>query len=87
MYIHAEHTRNEFHRTLSIRGTNFIAGSARAYAKWISSLAEHTRKCLEVEYLGRIEHDFLKSRVTGPWDHKVSVSAKKIQKNVMLVYL
>jgi hypothetical protein len=32
------------------------------------------RKCLKVEYLGRIEYDFQKSRVTGPWDHKVSVS-------------
>jgi hypothetical protein len=54
----------------------------------ISSLAEHVRKCLKVEYLSRIEYDFQKTRVTGPWDHKVSVSAKKvIQKNVMLVYL
>jgi hypothetical protein len=43
----------------------------------ISSHAEHARKCLKVEYLGRIEYDFQKSRVTGPWDHKVSVSAKK----------
>ncbi len=42
MYIHAEHTQNEFHRTLSIHGTNFIDGWA--YAEWISSLAEHTRK-------------------------------------------
>jgi hypothetical protein len=33
---------------------------------------------LKVEYLGRIEKDFQKSRVTGPWDHKVLVSAKKI---------
>jgi hypothetical protein len=32
------------------------------------------------EYLGRIEYDFQKSRVTGPWDHKVSVSAKKFEK-------
>jgi hypothetical protein len=32
----------------------------------------------KVEYLGRIEYDFQKSRVTGPWDQKVSVSAKKI---------
>jgi hypothetical protein len=36
------------------------------------------RKCLKVEYLGRIEYDFQKSRVTGPWDHKASVSAKKV---------
>ena len=53
----------------------------------ISSLTEHTRKCLKVEYLGRIEYDFQKSRVTGPWDRKVSVSAKKVKKNFMLVYL
>jgi hypothetical protein len=64
MYIYAEHTWNEFQRTLSIRGTNFIAGCA--YAEWISSLAEHEWKCLKVEYLGRIEYDFQKFRVTGP---------------------
>jgi hypothetical protein len=67
---HTEHTRNEFHRMLSIRGTP------------ISSHAEHARKCLKVEYLGRIEYDFHKSRVTGPWDHMVSVAAKKVKKNV-----
>jgi hypothetical protein len=43
-------------------------------------VAEHARKCLKVEYLGRIEYDFQKSRVTGPWDHMVSVSAKKVKK-------
>ncbi len=37
-------------------------------------------KCLKVEYLGRIEYDFQKSRVTDPWDHEVSVSAKKVKK-------
>jgi hypothetical protein len=37
---------------LSILGTDF-------------SHAEHARKCLKVEYLGRIEYDFQKSRVTG----------------------
>ncbi len=52
---------------LSILGTDFTH-------------AEHARKCLKVEYLGRIEYDFQKSRVTGPWDHKVSVSAKKKSK-------
>jgi hypothetical protein len=101
---HTEHTRKRFHRTLSIRGTNFCACSASgkmwtvftckfmlsiretnliagwAYAERISSLAEHARKCLKVEYLGRIEYDFQKSRVTGSWDHKVSVSAKKFKK-------
>ncbi len=59
----------------SIRGTNFIA--CWAYEEPISSHAERARKCLKVEYLGRIEYDFQKSRVTGPWDHMVSVSAKK----------
>jgi hypothetical protein len=67
--IHAEHTQNEFYRTLSIRGTNFIA--CWAYAEPISSHAEHARK---VKYLDRIEYDFQKSRVTGPWDHMVSAS-------------
>jgi hypothetical protein len=45
------------------------------------------RKWLKVEYLGRIEYNFQKSRVTGPWDHKDSVSAKKVIKKFMLVYL
>jgi hypothetical protein len=27
-----------------------------------------------------MEYDFEKSHVTGPWDHKVSVSAKKVKK-------
>jgi hypothetical protein len=85
MYIHAEHMQNKFHRTLSIRGMNFIVGWA--YPEWISSLAEHTRKCLKVKYLGLIEYEFQKSPVTGPWDHKVSVSAKKVKKNFTLVYL
>ncbi len=76
--IHAEHTRNEFYRTLSIRGTNFIA--CWSYWEPISSHAEHARKCLKVEYLDRIEYDFQKSRVTCPWNHKVSVSAKKSKK-------
>jgi hypothetical protein len=48
----------------------------------ISSHAEHARKCLKVEYLGRIEYEFKKSRVTGPWDHKDSVSAKKVFKKI-----
>ncbi len=65
---------------LSIRGMNFIAHWA--YGELISSHAEHTRKCLKVEYLGRIEYDLQKSRVTGPWDHKVSVSEKKIKKKI-----
>ena len=44
----------------------------------ILSYPEHTRICLKVKYLGRIEYDFKKSLVTGPWDHMVSVSAKKV---------
>jgi hypothetical protein len=63
---------------LSIQGNDFIA--PWAYEEMISSLTEHSRKCLKVEYLGRIESDFQKSRVTGPWDHKNSVSAKKVLK-------
>jgi hypothetical protein len=46
----------------------------------ISSHSEHARKCLKLEYLSRIEYDFQKSRVTGPWDHKDSVSAQKVLK-------
>jgi hypothetical protein len=55
----------------------------------ISSHAEHARKCLKVQYLGRIEYDFQKSRVTGPWDHMVLYSAKsqkKIHACVPLTY-
>jgi hypothetical protein len=70
----AEHTRSEFHRFLSMRGME-------------SSLAEHTQKCLKVEYFCRIEYNFQKSRVTDPWDHRVSVSAVKFKKKFMLVYL
>jgi hypothetical protein len=33
-------------------------------------------------YLGRIEYDFQKSHVTGPWDHMVLISAKKSQKKI-----
>jgi hypothetical protein len=67
---------------LSIRGTNFIAHWA--YAERSSSHAEHTwnRKCLKVEYLGWIEYDFQTSRVASPWDHMVSVSAKKVKKKI-----
>ncbi len=79
MYSYAEHTGKWFYRTLSIRGNDFNAGWA--YEEMISSLTEHTRKCLKVEYLGRIEYNFQKSRVTGPWDHKDLVSAKKCIKN------
>jgi hypothetical protein len=78
MYRYAEHTGKWSYRTLSIRGNDLNAGWA--YEEMILSLTEHTRKCLKVKYLGRIEYDFQKSRVTGPWDHKDSVSAKKVRK-------
>jgi hypothetical protein len=78
--IYAEHTRNESYRTLSIRGTNFIA--CWAYWEPISSHAEHARKCLKVEYLSQIEYDFQKSCVRGPRDHKDWVSAKKVLKKI-----
>jgi hypothetical protein len=70
--------RNEFYRTHTHTHT---------YGELISLHAEHARKCLTVEYLSQIEYDFQKSRVTGPWDHKVAVSAKTVKKNFMLVYL
>ena len=66
MYSYAEHTGKWFYRTLSIRGNYLNAG--RAYEEMISSLTEHTQKCLlKVKYLGRIEYDFQNSGVTGPW--------------------
>ncbi len=40
-------------------GNDFIA--CWAYEATISSLAEHTRKCLKVEYLSQIEYDFQKN--------------------------
>jgi hypothetical protein len=48
-------------------------------------MAEHTRKCLKGEYLSRIEYDFKKPHVTGPYDHKHSVYAKKVLKKYMIV--
>ncbi len=75
MYSYAEHTRKGFYCNLSIRGNDLNAGWA--YEEMISLLTEHTRKCLKVEYLSRIEYNFLNYRVTGPRDYKDSVSAKK----------
>ncbi len=43
-------------RMLSQQGNDIIADWA--YAEMISSLAEHTQKCLKVEYLSRIEYYF-----------------------------
>ncbi len=67
MYTQAEHRRNEFHRTLSIRGTNFIVGWAYAemFKSWISRP-------------NQIRFSKILCYITGPWDHKVSVSAKKV---------
>ncbi len=60
-----------------------------AYVETILSHTEHTPKEIsrmlcsasvqisKVVYLVRIEYDCQNSRVTGPWDHKVLVSAKK----------
>ncbi len=101
---HTEHTRKRFHRTLSIRRTNFRVCSASgktvfactamlsvrgndfiapwAYEEMILSHPEHTRKCLKVDYLGRIEYDYQKTHVTGPWNHKDSVSAKTVFKKI-----
>jgi hypothetical protein len=78
------HMRDKFYRTPSTRRTNLIA--CWAYWEPISLYAEHERKCLKVEYLGRIEFDFQKSRVTGPWDHKDSVSAKKVFKKISCLW-
>ncbi len=76
MYRNAEHMGKWFYHTLSIQEYDFNAGWA--YEEMISSLTEHTGKCLKVEYLGHIGYDFQKSCVTGPWDPKDSVSAKKV---------
>ncbi len=74
----AEHMRNKFYRTLSIRGTNLIA--CWAYGEPISLHAEHARKCLKVEYLGPVEFDFQKSL----WTIRFRLLQKKSQKNSCL---
>jgi hypothetical protein len=56
---YAEHTRNVFHDWLSIRGNDFIAGWA--YKEIISSLAEHTWKCLKVKYISAESYTILDS--------------------------
>jgi hypothetical protein len=68
LHLLSDQTRKRFHHLLSIRGTNFI--TVWAYEETISSLAKHTRKCLKDKYLGGIEYDCQKSRVTGPWEYK-----------------
>jgi hypothetical protein len=78
VHVHVKHTEKWFYRTLSIWGNDLNAGWA--YMEMISLLTEHTRKCLKVDYLGWMEYDFQKSRVTGPCNHKDSVSAKKSKK-------
>ncbi len=66
---HTEHTRNEFHGMLSIIGTNFIAC-------WACAEMFKSQISLPIRIW------FLKSRVTGPWNHMVSVSAKKVFKKI-----
>jgi hypothetical protein len=65
------------------------AFSSAVHGEPISSHAEHTgnRSHRMLSLRGNVyksnisaEYDFQKSRVTGPWDHKVSVSAKKVKK-------
>jgi hypothetical protein len=63
------HFKNIIQNMLSIRGTYLIPGCS--YVECMPSLAQQPRS--------RIENDFQKTRVTGPWDHKVSVSAKKVK--------
>ncbi len=61
---------------LSIRGTILFAHLA--YRELISWHAEHARKCfLKVKYLGWIEYDFQKSRVTGLWTIRFRFLQKK----------
>ncbi len=80
MYSYAEHTGKWFYRTLRIRVNDLNA--AWAYEEMISSLTEHTRKCLKVKYLGRIEHYFQNSRVTGPGvGLGTKLRSKKIPRN------
>jgi hypothetical protein len=56
----AEAMKKPFHRFLSQLGNDFNAHLANA----------------ESEYLGQIDYDFQKSCVTGPWEHKDSLSDK-----------
>ncbi len=64
----AEHKRNVFHCWLSIWGNNVIAD-------WACPEMFKSRIPQPIEYVVQ------KSRVTGPWDPKDSVSAKKCLKN------
>ncbi len=83
MYIYAEHTGKWFYCTLSIRGNDLNGGWA--YAEMISSLTEHTRKCLKVEYLGE-SNTIFKNLV---WQALGTIRIRFLQKsqNFMLVYL
>jgi hypothetical protein len=65
---HTEHTENKFYCWLSILGSDFIAGWA--YAEMFEG---------RISRPNRIRFS-KKSHVTGPWDHKVSVSARKFLK-------
>jgi hypothetical protein len=35
-----------------------------------------------IQYIGQIEYDLQKSRITGPWDRKDSVSEKENEKKI-----
>ncbi len=67
MYIHGEHTRKWFHRTLSIQGNDLNPGWA--YAEMISLHPEHMRKSnmifknLELQALGTIRFRFLQKKL------------------------
>jgi hypothetical protein len=62
---HTEHTRNKFNCWLSICGMDFIAGWA--YVEMFKS---------QISRPNRIWF----SKISCPWDHKVSVSANKFKK-------
>ncbi len=66
---HPEHTGKWLKRWLSILGNDFIADWA--YAEMFK---------IRISRPNRIR--FQKSRVTGSWDHKDSVSAKKVYKKI-----
>ncbi len=83
--IYAEHSGKWYYHTLSIRGNDLNAGWA--YEEMISSLTEHTRKCLNVEYLGRIKYDFQKLELQALGTIRIRFLQKKFLQNGMLVYL
>jgi hypothetical protein len=61
MYINAEQTRKCFYRTLSIRRNDLNAGWE--YTQMISSLTEHTRKCLKKSNISAESNTIFKNLV------------------------